>query len=76
MVFSERFCILPGVSASHVEQVMRKTADAVTQCKFESTDPASDDTVLYKILQVVSSLQRARPIQHKRNVLKQKAKRG
>lgn len=31
---------------------MRKTADAVTQCKFESTDPSSDDTVLYKILQV------------------------
>lgn len=31
---------------------MRKTADAVTQCKFESTDPASDDTVLCKILQV------------------------
>lgn len=33
---------------------MRKTADAVTQCKFESTDPASDDTVLYKILQVIN----------------------
>lgn len=43
--------VAEGVSASHVEQVMRKTADAVTQCKFESTDPASDDAVLYKILQ-------------------------
>ena len=31
---------------------MRNTADAVTQCKFEATDPASDQVVLYKILQV------------------------
>jgi hypothetical protein len=33
-------------------EAMRATADAVPQCKFEATDPASDEVVLYKILQV------------------------
>lgn len=33
---------------------MYKTAEAITQCKFEATDPASDEVVLYKILQVKS----------------------
>lgn len=41
-----------GASGGDLGEVMRQTAEAVTQCKFESTDPASDDTVLYKILQV------------------------
>lgn len=31
---------------------MHAIADAVTQCKFEATDPAADEVVLYKILQV------------------------
>lgn len=31
---------------------MHAVADAVTQCKFEATDPAADEVVLYKILQV------------------------
>lgn len=31
---------------------MRATADAITQCKFEATDPAADEVVLYNILQV------------------------
>ena len=31
---------------------MHSIANAVTQCKFEATDPASDEVVLYKILQV------------------------
>ena len=31
---------------------MHAIAEAVTQCKFEATDPAADEVVLYKILQV------------------------
>ena len=31
---------------------MRASADAMTQCKFEATDPAADEVVLYNILQV------------------------
>lgn len=31
---------------------MQATAEAITQCKFEATDPAADEVVLYKILQV------------------------
>ena len=31
---------------------MRATAEAITQCKFEATDPAADEVVLYNILQV------------------------
>ena len=33
-------------------EAMHSIANAVTQCKFEATDPASDEVVLYKILQV------------------------
>jgi hypothetical protein len=42
----------PGEAASGVEEAMRATAEAITQCKFEATDPAADEVVLYKILQV------------------------
>ena len=35
-----------------VAEAMHSIANAVTQCKFEATDPASDEVVLYKILQV------------------------
>ncbi len=35
-----------------IADAMYKTAEAITQCKFEATDPASDEVVLYKILQV------------------------
>ena len=31
---------------------MRAIAEAITQCKFEATDPAADEVVLYNILQV------------------------
>ena len=30
---------------------MQLTAEAVTQCKFEATDPAADEVVLFRILQ-------------------------
>ena len=33
---------------------MHAIADAVTQCKFEATNPAADEVVLYKILQVAN----------------------
>ncbi|KAK9918480.1 hypothetical protein WJX75_004379 [Coccomyxa subellipsoidea] len=42
-----------GEAASGVEEAMRATAEAITQCKFEATDPAADEVVLYKILQVL-----------------------
>ena len=35
-----------------VAEAMHSIANAVTQCKFEATDPASDEVVLYRILQV------------------------
>ncbi len=43
---------LPGMARHGVADAMYKTAEAITQCKFEATDPASDEVVLYKILQV------------------------
>lgn len=55
---------------------MRKTADAVTQCKFESTDPASDDTVLYKILQASLLHQKALARQVRETVKEQNVMRG
>ncbi|KAK9841755.1 hypothetical protein WJX81_000904 [Elliptochloris bilobata] len=42
-----------GGSGADIAEVMRLTAEAVTQCKFEATDPAADEVVLYKILQVL-----------------------
>lgn len=41
-----------GVARRGMAEAMYKTAEAITQCKFEATDPASDEVVLYKILQV------------------------
>ena len=35
---------------------MRVTAEAITQCKFEATDPSADEVVLYNILQVRGTL--------------------
>ncbi|CAL8465729.1 g5265 [Coccomyxa elongata] len=42
-----------GEAASGVKAAMQATAEAITQCKFEATDPAADEVVLYKILQVL-----------------------
>ena len=45
-------CCCPGDAGEHATEAMHAIADAVTQCKFEATDPAADEVVLYKILQV------------------------
>eukprot|EP00887_Chlorella_sp_A99_P008000 scaffold12.g8000.t1 len=47
-----------GASASGVAEAVQATSDAVTQCKFEATYPASDECVLYKILEVLGALVR------------------
>jgi len=44
-----------GESGADLAEAMRLTAEAVTQCKFEATDPAADEVVLFKILQVHSA---------------------
>ena len=41
-----------GSTGERTGVAMHAIADAVTQCKFEATDPAADEVVLYKILQV------------------------
>ena len=41
-----------GRASSGLKEAMRATAEAITQCKFEATDPAADEVVLYNILQV------------------------
>lgn len=48
-----RSCVWPtGKAKRGVKEAMRATADAITQCKFEATDPSADEVVLYNILQV------------------------
>lgn len=42
-----------GQATAGVAEAIRVVADSVTQCKFEATYPASDDCVLYKILDVL-----------------------
>ncbi|KAK9828895.1 hypothetical protein WJX72_002652 [[Myrmecia] bisecta] len=42
-----------GEVVSGLAEVMHTTAEAVTGCKFEATDPSADEVVLYKILQVL-----------------------
>lgn len=44
-----------GTTGEKAAKAMHAIADAVTQCKFEATNPAADEVVLYKILQVVSA---------------------
>ena len=41
-----------GSTGEKAAKAMHAIADAVTQCKFEATNPAADEVVLYKILQV------------------------
>ncbi len=51
-----------GDSGDQATEAMHAIADAVTQCKFEATDPAADEVVLYKILQVQSQSSQALPL--------------
>ncbi|KAL0041048.1 hypothetical protein WJX77_003321 [Trebouxia sp. C0004] len=47
-----------GDTGDQATEAMHAIADAVTQCKFEATDPAADEVVLYKILQVLVACMR------------------
>jgi brefeldin A-resistance guanine nucleotide exchange factor 1 len=40
------------INTAHVDVAMHSIVDAVTSCRFEVTDPASEEFVLMKILQV------------------------
>ncbi|KAG0564739.1 hypothetical protein M758_8G130600 [Ceratodon purpureus] len=42
-----------NVKTAHVDVAMHMIVDAVTSCRFEVTDPASEEVVLMKILQVL-----------------------
>lgn len=42
-----------NVQTAHVDAAMHMIVDAVTSCRFEVTDPASEEVVLMKILQVM-----------------------
>lgn len=44
--------LVTGLANHGIVDAMCATADSITSCKFEATDPASDEVVLYKILQV------------------------
>lgn len=44
----------------HVEDAMHAIVDAVTSCRFEVTDPASEEVVLVKILQVLLACMRSK----------------
>ncbi|KAL5994325.1 hypothetical protein ACLOJK_024374 [Asimina triloba] len=41
------------LNTANAEEAMRSVVDAVTSCRFEVTDPASEEVVLMKILQVL-----------------------
>lgn len=44
--------LVAGLANHGIVEAMCATAESITSCKFEATDPASDEVVLYKILQV------------------------
>ncbi|KAI0501235.1 hypothetical protein KFK09_016178 [Dendrobium nobile] len=46
--------------SAHVEEAMNAIVDAVTSCRFEVTDPASEEAVLVKILQSLLACMRCR----------------
>ena len=45
--------MLVGTDEKEAKESMHKIVNAVTHCRFEATDPASDEIVLSKILQVL-----------------------
>jgi len=51
---------LLDLNTANVEDAMRLVVDAVTGCRFEVTDPASEEVVLTKILQVLLSCMRSK----------------
>ncbi|KAJ1259611.1 hypothetical protein BS78_10G168600 [Paspalum vaginatum] len=51
---------LVGPSAPNVAEAMGAVVDAVTGCRFEVTDPASEEAVLARVLQVLLACVRAR----------------
>ncbi|KAJ8449354.1 hypothetical protein Cgig2_002486 [Carnegiea gigantea] len=48
------------LNTTNVEDTMHLVVDAVTSCRFEVTDPASEEVVLTKILQVLLSCMRSK----------------
>jgi hypothetical protein len=46
------FVLGAGGAKSGLREAMWAIAEAITQCKFESSDPGSDEVILFKILQV------------------------
>ncbi|KAG0475620.1 hypothetical protein HPP92_015306 [Vanilla planifolia] len=49
-----------NAETAHVEDAMHAVVDAVTSCRFEVTDPASEEAVLMKILQVLLACMKSR----------------
>lgn len=49
-----------ALNTVHVEDAMHAIVDAVTSCRFEVTDPASEEVVLVKILQVLLACMRSK----------------
>ncbi|OIT05610.1 PREDICTED: ARF guanine-nucleotide exchange factor GNOM-like [Nicotiana attenuata] len=47
-------------NTANVENAMHSVVDAVTSCRFEVTDPASEEVVLMKILQVLLACMRSK----------------
>ncbi|WOL08915.1 ARF guanine-nucleotide exchange factor GNOM [Canna indica] len=52
--------VLDPVSGTGVDTAMHLVVEAVTSCRFEVTDPASEEAVLMKILQVLLAIMRSR----------------
>lgn len=48
------------LNTTNVEDAMHLVVDAVTSCRFEVTDPASEEVVLMKILQVLLACMRSK----------------
>ena len=67
-----------GHAATGVLQAMRAMVNAVTTCKFEATDPASDEVTLFRILQVCAHFASwpARPTSRVQYLLPRACKRG
>jgi hypothetical protein len=49
---SEFLCFPAGLNAQGASEAVNAIVEDTTQCKFEATSPASDEVVLFNILQV------------------------